>query len=196
MDYEAKFEHLDASMANDPALREKFINDPKSVLAGAGIPTMEALSGSALVHADASTANAAVESFVGKALPRANALNASNGYSLDLSKHWWGFDLTMNEELTQGIINGLVAGPNLTDLAKEALDAAGFIGGPLVAVIAAGFTAGFAMKKLEIELADKSKKGVHWPVTWPQLAALLAAAPLGPAAILAALAVWIHPLPN
>ncbi len=97
----------------------------------------------------------------------------------------------MNEKLTLDIIDGTVATGAVAGLIGPALGAAGIVAGPVAALIAAATAAAFALKVSEMKIVDDGNE-VHWPITWLQWAAVLAAVPTGPAGTL----VFIHPVRN
>jgi hypothetical protein len=168
MDNNAKFAALIGDLGNDAAALQRFFENPLPELKTAQIPLIEA----------------------------ADALGTTGtNYQLTISKHWWGVDFKMNEDLTQAIATGAIAGPALTSLITSALAVAGILTGPVAGLIAAAFATAFALKIIQIKLTDHGK-GVHWPITWAQWAAAVVAAPMGPAGIVAAILVFIHPVAN
>lgn len=122
-----------------------------------------------------------------------NQLNASE--KVTVNTHWWGFDINCNEKLTQDIVDGAIASGPLASAIAAALAAAGVVSGGIATVIGAAFAAAFALKVAEIKVVDNGK-GVHFPVTWLQLAAVTAALPAGPAGIIVAIMAFIHPVRN
>lgn len=125
--------------------------------------------------------------------PKPNELNTSE--KLTVKRHWWGFDIICNEKLTQDIIDGIAFGPALATAIASALAAASVVSGGIATALGAAFGAAFELKKAEISVVDNGN-GVHFPVTWPQLAAVVAAVPGGPAAVVAAIMIFIHPFRN
>ena len=111
------------------------------------------------------------------------------------SVHWWGVDIVMNEKLTQDIIAGVTGTGTVGGLIAAALGAAGVVTGGIATLIGAGIAAVIGVKVAQIKITNNGN-GVHWPITWVQWAALLAAVPGGPAAILAAGAIFLHPIRN
>jgi hypothetical protein len=111
------------------------------------------------------------------------------------SVHWWGVDIVMNEKLTQDIISGVTGTGTIGGLIAAALGAAGVVTGGIATLIGAGIAAVVGIKVAQIKITNNGN-GVHWPITWVQWAALLAAVPGGPAAILAAGALFLHPVRN
>ena len=109
--------------------------------------------------------------------------------------HWWGVDINMNNKLTEDIISGITGTGAVGGLIASALGAAGVVTGGIATVIGAGIAAVVAIKIAQIKITNNGN-GVHWPITWVQWAALLAAVPGGPAAILAAGALFLHPIRN
>jgi hypothetical protein len=93
--------------------------------------------------------------------------SSSDGEQIIVNSHWWGYDIVMNQKLTEDIIEGLTTTEALTGIISAALVAAGVVTGG-IAVIVGGAIAGTALlKAFEIKIANNGK-GVHWPVTWPQ----------------------------
>jgi len=115
---------------------------------------------------------------------------------ITITKHWWGIGIEMNEKLTQDIIDGIIGTGAVGAAIATALGIAGVITSGIALIIAAGIAGVVAIKIAQIKITNNGK-GVHWPITWaPQWAALIAAAPKGPAAVLAAGALFLHPLQN
>ncbi len=114
---------------------------------------------------------------------------------ISVDKHWWGIDIVMNEKLTQDIITGITGSGALAGAIASAFGGAGVITGGVAAIIGAGIAGVVALKVMEIKLVDNGN-GVHWPITWLQWAALIAAVPTGPAGVIAAGMVFLHPLRN
>lgn len=165
--YQARFTTMFAQLRTDPAALEAFTANPRPKLESAGIP-------------------------VGATPPSAGL---AGSYSCTVDTYWWGLNITMNESLTQAIVTGTIAAGPLATLVSSALVAAGVVTGPVGAVIGSAFASAFALKVVEIKLIDDGN-GVYWPVSWPQLAAVLAAVPTGPAGIIAAIMIFIHPVAN
>lgn len=112
--------------------------------------------------------------------------------SFTITTNWWGFDMVMNEKLTQDIIAGTTAAPALSGLIVAAFGFAGILTGGLATLIGGAFAAGFAAKTFEMKLVDNGN-GVHWPVTWFQLGGLVASTAGGIPGITAGLLLWLHP---
>lgn len=127
--------------------------------------------------------------------PMARRAVSATSEQISASVHWWGVDIVMNEKLTQDIISGITGTGAIGGLIASALGAAGVVTGGIATVIGAGIAAVVALKIAQIKITDNGN-GVHWPITWLQWAALLAAVPAGPAGILAAGAVFLHPIRN
>lgn len=169
----------------DPSALQNFISNPRPVLEAAGIPVGEiSTSGNETDQPPDATKAAKVD------------VNITNYWSMGANLHWWGIDFTMNEGLTQAVANGTIASGALTTLISSALIVGSVLTGPLVAPIAAGFTAAFILKASEIKLVDQGN-GVYWPITWVQWALVLSALPIaGPPGVIAQIMLFIHPLPN
>jgi hypothetical protein len=174
---EAKFNQLLASLQADPATLEKFTNNPTSFLESAGIPTVTTEQLDALSSAE-------------------DELTANAHSGISATKHWWGIDIKMDEQITNDIENGLTSVGPLGSLIAACLVNAGFVAGPIAAVVGAAIATAVIMKISEMKLADRHRKGVHWPISWPQWAAVMVNVSLGPPAILAALLIFIHPVSN
>lgn len=99
----------------------------------------------------------------------------------------------MNEELTQKIITGQIASDALAGLFGAALLAAG-IAQPLAVAAGAAFAAISLLKYAELRIVDNGK-GVHWPITWLQWAALILP-PWDIASLTVKGAVLVHTLRN
>lgn len=158
---------------SDPVARQALQSNPVVALTEAGIPTMTAWS---------------------EALGTKSAATKS-GEKIDATTHWWGFDIVMNEKLTQDIIDGTVGVGTLGPLVAAALGAAGIVTGGVATLIGAACAAAFGLKVAEIKIVNNGK-GVHWPITWLQWAAVLAAVPSGPGGLIAAIMLFIHPVRN
>ena len=122
-----------------------------------------------------------------------NSLNESE--KVTIGRHWWGFNIKCNEKLTQDIIEGTVASGTLGTAIAAAFGAAGIVTGGVATAIGAAFAAAFVLKVAEIKIINNGK-GVHFPVTWLQLAPVLLAVPTGPSGIVVAIMVFIHPVRN
>lgn len=178
--FQPAFERLFADIQADPARLAAFFANPQPYLVEAGIPV--------LPEAPPATAP--------DGAPQADTLQlGANGYQLDVQLKWWGIDLVMNETLTQAIATGAILGGPLASLIASAIAASGLVAAPVAAVIGAAIGTAIAAKIVEIKLVSQGN-GVHWPITWPQWAPVIGAVPYGPAAVLAALLVFIHPLAN
>jgi hypothetical protein len=127
--------------------------------------------------------------------PTQSDVSNPSDYSITVESHWWGLDLIMNEDATQAVINGSLVGPLLTSGIAAAFAAATIITPVVAGAIGAAFAAALGAKTLQMRLTDKGN-GVHWPITWLQWGTLILAAPGGPPAVLAALLLFFHPLPN
>jgi hypothetical protein len=181
MDYDKQFDEMYAKLKTNPSKLQAFLSNPQPVLEAAGIPLVEA-----------SVAGRETSPKMGMA---AAAATAQRKYKLDVKKHWWGLDFVMNEDLTQAVATGAIVGPPLVALITSSFAVAGIVTGPVAGVIAAGFALGFGIKIVQIKLTDKGK-GVRWPVTWVQWGTLAAAVPGGPATVLGAMILFLHPLPR
>lgn len=120
-------------------------------------------------------------------------LVSSNDITVKLE--WWGVNIIMSEKLTQDIISGTIATGTVGELIAAAFGVAGIVTGGVATLIGAAIAAIFALKVAQIKITNNGK-GVHWPITWLQWAALLAAVPTGVAGIVAAGMVFIHPVRN
>jgi hypothetical protein len=174
---EAKFNQLLARLQADPAKLEKFTNDPTSFLESAGIP---------MVPAEELDALSSVE----------DSLTAKPHSGVSVKNHWWGIDIRMDEQITLDIARGVEGAGVLGKILASAFAAMESASGPVVAAICAALAVGMIAKAGEMEVVDRHHKGVHWPISWPQWGTVVAAAPMGPPSILAAIMLFIHPLPN
>lgn len=118
------------------------------------------------------------------------ANNASEECSVET--YWWGFDIKMNDKLTDDICTGTISAGALGTTIATALTAGSIITGPIGAAIAAGFATAFGLKVAEIKIVNNGN-GVHWPVSWPQLGLVVASVSMGPLSVLAAVLAFIHP---
>ncbi|TXF87758.1 hypothetical protein FUA23_17665 [Neolewinella aurantiaca] len=135
------------------------------------------------------------EQVLGTNAPNALLDSAATGEQISASVHWWGVDIVMNEKLTDDIINGITGGGAVGSAIAAAFGAAGVVTGGVATAIGAAIGAIVALKIAEIKIVNNGS-GVHWPITWPQWALLLAALPAGPAGIITAGMAFIHPLRN
>jgi hypothetical protein len=184
---DTRFNTLMDQMKADPAALKAFQADPLPRLRKAGIPLLPAVSMPPAAQAFVPEADVGVRAATG--------LLGAGGEQIRVSAKWWGIDFVMNEKLTQDIISGVTAGGPLAGAIAAALGAAGVVTGGIATAIGAAFAAVFALKAAEIKIIDNGN-GVHWPVSWVQWAALLAAVPGGPAVITAAAMAFIHPVRN
>jgi hypothetical protein len=175
MTLEEKFEQL-LKKAEAGSGREAFFANIQTELRDAAIPLVETINGTA------------------GTVDKAPAV-ADTNYQCTIDPHWWGIDIIMNEDLTQAIATGAIVGPPLAALVSGALAFAGVLTGPLAAVVGGAFATALALKTVQIKLTDQGQ-GVHWPISWLQWAAVLAAVPAGPPGIVAAIILFFHPVPN
>ncbi|MGB3467948.1 MAG: hypothetical protein WBA74_21865 [Cyclobacteriaceae bacterium] len=124
---------------------------------------------------------------------KSTTLVSSDEVTVELE--WWGINIITNEKLTQDIISGTTATGAVGKMIAAAFGAAGVVTGGVASLIGAAVAAIFALKIAQIKLTDNGK-GVHWPISWLQWGALLAAVPTGVAGIVAAGMVFIHPIRN
>ncbi len=122
-----------------------------------------------------------------------SARRAANPVKIETN--WWGINFILDEKVTQDLIAGTTGSGVVAGFVASALGAAGVITGGAATVIGAGIAAIFAIKIAQMKIVNQGK-GVHFPITWLQWAGIVAALPGGPAAILAAGAVLLHPVPN
>lgn len=130
-------------------------------------------------------------------LIEANAIpnNLNESESVTVSKFWWGIDIKCNEKLTEDIITATAtAGPIGTAIAAALVGAGVFTGG-IATAIGAAFAAAFALKVAEIKIVNNGE-GVHFPITWLQMAPVIMQIPMGPVAIIGAIMIFIHPVRN
>jgi hypothetical protein len=183
MDFEAQFKGMFTKLQADPSALQAFISNPQPVLEAEGIPTAESFAGTVAASQELGVAGATASRATG------------SNYRLDVETKWWGVDFIMNEDLTQAIATGAIVGPPLAALFSSALAVAGIVTGPVAAVIGAGFATAIALKIVQIKFTDQGQ-GVYWPVSWIQWGGVIAAVPAGPGGVVAALIVFIHPIPN
>jgi hypothetical protein len=196
-DMNQRFSKLLAELDSDPARKADFQKDPQPHLTAAGIPLLQTFPAPA---AGGTPAPAPKPHRLkgtgggGVGLPAAAAAPAPG--KIDASAHWWGVDIVMDEQFTQDVINGVTDSgaiasaltPLLAPMAGVAAAAAGPVAGGLALCVVA--------KVVEIRLMDLSHTGVHWPITWPQWALLLASLGAGPVGLAAAAGAFVHPFPN
>jgi len=184
-DLQTKFNQILAAQGD----KEAFFANPVAELQNAGIPVLPTIS----VPAEA-------QHVMQSALPQVNLMQAfavtvPQAEVVKASTHWWGVDIYMNEKMTSDIVNGITAAGPAGSAIAAAFGAAGVMTGGVATAIGAGIGAICAAKVAQIKITDNGK-GVHWPISWLQWAALVAAAPTGPASVLAAGMVFLHPLWN
>jgi hypothetical protein len=177
MSHEQKFQEL-LTQAGIGTRREALFANIQTALRKAEIPLVETIQGT-LGTIDKAPAGAA----------------AGTNYQCSVKTYWWGIEIVMNEDLTQAIATGAIVGPPLATLVSGALVAAGVLSGGIAAVIGGAFATALALKIVQIKLTDQGQ-GVYWPISWLQWAAVAAAVPGGPAAIVAAILIFFHPVPN
>lgn len=117
----------------------------------------------------------------------------TDGEEIWAEKYWWGFEIHTNEKMTDNIVDGVTVGGPLSAAIVATLTALGLVTGGVGTAVGAAFAAAFALKTAEIKIVH-NHKGVYWPVTWLQWAAVLAAAPGGPGSLSAAIMAFIHPV--
>lgn len=123
------------------------------------------------------------------------ARSKSSSRKILVKKRWWGIVIYMSERLTQDIISGAMAAGALGKLIAVGFGAAGVVTGGVAAVLGAGIATIAILKIVQIRLVNNGK-GVNWPISWFQWAALMAAVPSGPAGIATAGVVFFHPSRN
>ncbi|MBE2258675.1 MAG: hypothetical protein H6942_00140 [Candidatus Accumulibacter sp.] len=186
-----KFSDLMSQVNATEESRAAFMADPLPKLKAAGIPLLPTVS----IPVEAQTTMGALNVPVGIDAVAAVAARAAPGEVITASTHWWGVDIKMNEKMTQDIITGVTAAGPVGGAIAAALGAAGAVTGGIATAIGAGIAAVVALKVAQIKITDNGS-GVHWPISWPQWAALLASVPTGPAGIAAAGVIFLHPLRN
>jgi len=168
--------------------------DPIAYLKQAGIQVPEALTHTTVQAMDASM-KSVTAAFSSKQLPARfdTAPNDTEQCSVNVS--WWGYDIVMNNKLTDDVTSGTIATGTLGTIIATALSAGGVVTGPIGAALAAGFAAAFGIKVLEIKVVNNGS-GVHFPVSWIQQGLVVAAISTGPLGVVAAILAFIHPLRN
>lgn len=172
--YEEKFAMIKDKLSKDPVGMQAFFENPKIMLEQTGIPRVEDL----ITQYQSASEDMKFQS-------------ASE--EIKVNTKWWGLDFIMNEELTQKIITGQIASEALAGLISASLLAAG-IAQPLAVAVGAAFAAILVLKYVELRIVDNGK-GVHWPITWLQWAALILP-PWDVASLTVKGAVLIHPVRN
>lgn len=181
---EQKFSVLQDALKKDPSMDKAFASNPTQFLSQAGIPLLPNM----MTPAASATVGA-----TGLKLAAYNSV-AAKGEKVTVTTHWWGVDIVMNEKLTSDITSGIAGAGSIGTLVGSAI-AAGTSVGPVGTVIGAAVGIICAAKVAQIKITDNGS-GVHWPITWLQWGALVAAAPGGPASIAAAGMVFVHPVRN
>jgi len=176
-DHSTAFQSMMDGLGEDKAA---FFLAPMPHLAAAGIPVLP---------------TASVNGIVMPMVAATATATAETGEQLTVEVHWYGITFTMNEKLTQDIINGTTAGGVLSGLVVSALGLAGVMTGGIATVVGGIVASVFALKIAEMKIIDNGS-GLYWPITWPQWAILLASVPGGPTTMLAAAMVALHPLRN
>jgi len=184
-DLQTKFDQLLAAQTD----KEAFFANPVAELQKAGIPVLPTIA----IPAEA-------QHVMQNALPQVNlmqafAVTASQSEVITAKTHWWGVDIHMNEKMTSDIVNGLTGTGAIATAVATALGAASVVSAGVAGVVAAGLAAVFAAKIEQIKITDGGA-GVHWPISWLQWAALVAALPGGPVGVTGAGIVFLHPLRN
>lgn len=187
--HQAQFDTLINGLGKDTS---EFYQNPLPHLGQSGIPLVPAASlpPEAQFAVDAAMAGVSVGAHLA-----ASASVGAAAEKVTVTTHWWGIDIVMNEKMTQDIITGVAASGPVGGAIAAAFGAAGVVTGGVATAIGAGVGAIVTLKVAQIKITDNGK-GVHWPVSWPQWAALLAALPTGPAGIAAAGVVFFHPVRN
>jgi hypothetical protein len=111
-----------------------------------------------------------------------------------IETNWWGFDIIMDEDLTNDFAIGTGSAGSLGPILAGALVSAGVVTGGAATVIGTAFAAAIGAKAAEIKIIDNGA-GVHWPVTWAQLAPLVVTVGFPPTLTVMIL-VFIHPFAN
>lgn len=179
MSFDQKFADLMAQCESDPSAKASFEKDPVAALQSAGIPVVPSF--------QPPSAPATAPGLMGAA--------ASDGEHVNVTSAWWGIDFRMSEKLTQDIAIGAGATEGLTAALLGGLAAVNIVAGAAAGVIAAGLAIVIIEKVAEIEIVDNGS-GVHWPISWPQWAGLIASVPAGPVAMAASANLFLHPVRN
>jgi hypothetical protein len=199
-DMEQRFSKLLATVNSDPAQRDSFKSNPLPFLTAAGIYLLPTLP-------DAATAAQPTAGRVPAAAHKHHLLGGAGGNPapaaaaaalppISADVHWWGIDIITNEQFTQDVINGVTDSAGISSaLAPILIPLTGITAGT-AGVMAAGLALIWVAKTVEIRVLDYGHTGVHWGISWPQLAILGISCAGGPATLVAAATVWLHPLPN
>ena len=194
-DSKADNERLAALYQSFLAGRDPQAKSPLDYLKRAGIKVSEEEAAKAAASLESSTQSLNAAFSDKRQAMAATPPPAPDTEQCTASVSWWGFDIVMNNKLTDDITKGAVGTGVLGTTVATALTAGGILTGPIGAAIASALAAAFAAKVAEISIVNNGS-GVHWPISWPQLGAVVASLPTGPLGVLAAILVFIHPLRN
>lgn len=175
--YEEKFASIMDKLTKDPAAMQAFLENPKTTLEQAGIPSVENL----------------ITKYQSAQMPATRFFNEDQPPEITVDRSWWGLTFTMNETLTQNIINNQIPVEALGALIAGGLIIVGIAEG-IATVVGAAFAALLIIKYFELGIADHGN-GVYWPITWLQWGAFVYP-PYDPLTIETKAAVLIHPFPN
>ncbi len=196
MSFDDKFASLMAKLDKDPEAKLSFQQNPIALLKAADIPLIQTMvmEPESLILETTSVKESLLAMLDSTKLspePMAMAMEVSGedeqtavAMAMEVSgedehfsvnQYWWGFDIVMNEKLTQDIVDGLSALEPISAALAGALAAASLVTAGTAAIIGTALVAVFVAKVTQIKIVDKGK-GVHWPITWPQAVALQSAA--------------------
>jgi hypothetical protein len=114
---------------------------------------------------------------------------------LSFEYHAWGFEIIMDEALTNQIAGGGNVTAGLAGMIAAGLPAIPVVG-PVLGALAAGIAGAIVLKAGEMQLVDRGY-GVYWPFSIPQLMGIVAlGVPTGALGLIPAIYAIIHPLPN
>lgn len=180
MNEQNKFDQLLSRMQDDADLQNKFLSNPSAVLQHLEIPIIDNL------RFPKALSDNELESNIIATLTTEDTTQAS-APAITMTKHWWGINIQWSEQFTHDYINNLV---KLADMQEQVtLAAKNAKLHTIDETLARAFAMAFMAKSVDIRMTNK-KKGVHWPITWRQMA-LIVAQPN----VIGALA-YTHPLHN
>ena len=161
---EEKFAPIGNRLNQNSEAMQAFLENPIPTLTDAEIPYVERFNNTNQYES--------VKMLATRPIDTATRSISTEKEEIKIKVRWWGIDVVMNKKLTQDIISGQSSLGTLSTLFTSVLVAAKVLTGPFGSVVGGIFAAAVATKNAAISIADKGN-GVHWPITWLQLAFIL-----------------------
>lgn len=164
MNEQNKFNQLLSRMQDDADLQNKFLSNPSAVLQHLDIPIIDNL------HFPKALSDNELETNILSTLTLEETTPPSDP-AITMTKHWWGINIQWSEQFTNDYINNLVKLHHMQEQIALAAQTAKMH--TMDEPLSRAFAMAFMAKSVDIRMTNK-KKGVHWPITWRQMALIVA----------------------